>query len=401
MKICGVIAEYNPFHNGHAFQLAETRRILGADTAMVCMMSGNFVQRGDFALLDKYARAKAAVQGGADLVLELPLGAVLSSAEGFARGAVGALHALGQVGYLSFGSEGATAKALMHAAGLIDTGGVARARQQLLQEGLSYAAAQQKALAQVDETAGQLLDTPNNILGLEYCRAIAAWDGLISPIAICRRGVAHDSAGAVQGFASAAQLRAYVAADDAQACLAYMPQESYAILQEEMQRGAAPVYTHAQAMLSHLRRMDVQAFARYERVQEGLPYRLQQAVWQAGSYQQACTQAQTRRYPLARIRRAYLRAYLDVPLESTQQAPQYLRVLAIGAQGRALLRQFAKTASIPLITKPLHEKQLPAHAQIVAQGEAMADELYALAKPEASLRCGGTHYRGTPYCVQA
>ena len=166
MTVCGITAEYNPFHTGHLHHIAETRRSLGENAVIVCVMSGNFVQRGDFAMLDKYARAEMAVRCGADLVVELPLAAALSSAEGFAKGAVQTLHALG-CGTVSFGAETADTDLLLQAAELLNS---------LPMKGesgsphLSYAARRQEELSKVNKQAAVLLDNPNNTLAVEYCR---------------------------------------------------------------------------------------------------------------------------------------------------------------------------------------------------------------------------------------
>src|SRR5699024_8252774 len=165
--ICGIVAEYNPFHAGHAYHCAETRRRLGADTAIAAAMSGNFVQRGDFAILEKYRRAAMAVQCGVDLVVELPLAAALSSAEGFARGAVGVLDAMGCVTHLSFGSECGDLDGLRRAARCSRA-----AVRRRMDAGHSYAAAMQRAVADEDPAAGALLASPNNTLGIAYCAAL-------------------------------------------------------------------------------------------------------------------------------------------------------------------------------------------------------------------------------------
>ena len=145
MTVCGIVAEYNPFHAGHAHHIAQTRRALGADTAIVCAMSGNFVQRGDLAVMEKYARAEAAVRCGADLVLETPPAACLSSAEGFARGAAALLDALGSVTHLSFGAEQADLALLQQAADLSLR--QSEALRLGLAAGLPYAAAMQQAVS--------------------------------------------------------------------------------------------------------------------------------------------------------------------------------------------------------------------------------------------------------------
>lgn len=164
--VCGIVAEYNPFHSGHRFHIERTREMLGEHTIIVCAMSGNFVQRGDFAVLDKYARAEAAVRGGADLVLELPLAAALSSAEGFARGAVALLHGIG-CRYLSFGAETADLSLVRQAAEALNALPPAAGNR----SGLSYAAYRQQELAALNPAAAALLASPNNTLGIEYCRA--------------------------------------------------------------------------------------------------------------------------------------------------------------------------------------------------------------------------------------
>ena len=145
-KVAGIVAEYNPFHRGHAHQIAETRRLLGDDCAVLCVMSGDFVQRGDAAVFDKFERAEAAVRGGADLVLELPLRWSLSSAEGFARGAVSLLAASGVVTHLSFGSETGELAPLQHAADGLRDGALGELLRDALKQGLSFPAARQKAL---------------------------------------------------------------------------------------------------------------------------------------------------------------------------------------------------------------------------------------------------------------
>lgn len=147
--VCGIVAEYNPFHSGHMFHIRRTRESLGGDAVIVCAMSGNFVQRGDFAVLDKYARAETAVRGGADLVLELPLAAALSSAEGFARGAVALLHGIG-CRYLSFGAETADISLVQQAAEALNALPPAAGNR----SGLSYAAYRQQELAALNPAAG-------------------------------------------------------------------------------------------------------------------------------------------------------------------------------------------------------------------------------------------------------
>ena len=303
MTVCGIVAEYNPFHAGHAHHIVQTRRALGADTAIVCAMSGNFVQRGDLAVMEKYARAEAAVRCGADLVLETPLAACLSSAEGFARGAAALLDALGSVSHLSFGAEQADLALLQQAADLSLR--QSEALRQGLAAGLPYAAAMQQAVSAADPEAGALLASPNNTLGVEYLRALAARGSRMQPLAIERKGGAHDSDTPADGLPSASYLRGLLADGDIEACRPLMPEASFAVLGREIQSGAAPVTRSAVdlAVLAHLRRLDVAALLPFCSRDDGLAHRLADAIRDNASFSAVCTAAQTRRYPHARVAR--------------------------------------------------------------------------------------------------
>lgn len=398
MTVCGIVAEYNPFHAGHAHHIAETRRILGADSAVVCAMSGNFVQRGDLAVMEKYARAEAAVRCGADLVLETPLAACLSSAEGFARGAVSLLDALGCVTHLSFGAEQADLALLQQAADLSLR--QSEALRQGLAAGLPYAAAMQQAVSAADAEAGALLASPNNTLAVEYLRALAARGSRMQPLAIERKGGAHDSGTPADGLPSASYLRGLLADGDAAACRPLMPEASFAVLEREIQSGAAPVTRSAAdlAILAHLRRLDAAALIPFCSGDKGLAHRLADAIRNNTSFSAVCTAAQTRRYPLARVRRVLLRAWLDLP-QSVSPEPEYVRVLAIGRQGRALLRRMKDACALPVIIKPVTERSLPENLQPALARDALADDLYALAYPAPELRVGGGRFRKTPFCL--
>ena len=207
MRTAGIISEYNPFHRGHAWQLGELRRRLGAETAVVCAMSGSFVQRGDFAVMRTHARAEAAVRGGADLVLELPLPWAIASAEGFAAGGVGVLAATGAVDTLVFGSECGDTETLKAVAAALESESFAAYLRQGLQEGVSFAAAREAAARKLLGEKAAVLAQPNDILGVEYCKAIARQAAALMPLALPRRGVGHDG-GAAEGFASEPHPRA-------------------------------------------------------------------------------------------------------------------------------------------------------------------------------------------------
>ncbi|MFR4239482.1 MAG: nucleotidyltransferase family protein [Butyricicoccus sp.] len=385
MTVCGITAEYNPFHTGHLHHIAETRRSLGENAVIVCVMSGNFVQRGDFAVLDKYARAEM-VRCGADLVVELPLAAALSSAEGFAKGAVQTLHALGCT--VSFGAETADTDLLLQAAELLNS---------LPMKGesgsphLSYAARRQKELSKVNKQAAVLLDNPNNTLAVEYCRFLLPLG--MRPLAVLRQGAAHDARAPHSGFASASLLRAHLRHGDFAFCAPFLPPAARAVWKNAADCGEAPVALPEDTLLALLRTALYQGRLRTGSA-DGFDERLRKAVYTAHSFSDAVEKARTRRFPAARVRRALLRSVLGVETDAPV-SPAYLRVLALGPRGRSVL----KTASLPVIVKPATEKRLSDALQPALRHDAFADDLFALALPDPEQRIGGGHFRKTPFCL--
>ena len=236
MGICTIVAEYNPFHSGHMYHISQTKQILGESSDIVAIMSGNYVQRGDFAIVEKYARAKAAVLSGVDLVLELPLTAALSSAEGFAFGALSVADALGCVSNLSFGCENDNLEALNRLAEVIDKEEFSLLLKSELFEGVSFPVARQNAVKKIMPQYSGLLEKPNNILAIEYIKAIKKLDSNIIPIGVCRQGASHDSIVADSDFASASFIRELIKNGKTEKCANYMPQSSIEVFKREHRR---------------------------------------------------------------------------------------------------------------------------------------------------------------------
>ena len=207
MKAVGIVAEYNPFHGGHQYQIRKIRESCGADTPVVAVMSGDFVQRGEAASYDKFTRAEAAVRGGVSLVIELPLPWSLSSAEGFARGGVGLLGATGVVGALSFGSESGNLSAIEKTAAVLDTPEYNEALKAMLAGGTPFAAARAGAARALLGNTAAVLNTPNDLLAVEYLRASAKLGYTFKYIPVRREGSVHDGAGSVDGVAHAIGTR--------------------------------------------------------------------------------------------------------------------------------------------------------------------------------------------------
>ena len=398
MNAIGIITEYNPFHRGHKWQLDELRRRFGADTGIVCAMSGSFVQRGDFAIERAHARAEAAVRGGADLVLELPLPWAIASAEGFARGGVAVLNATGLVSMLAFGSECGETEMLLRAAGALLRADFPSALREALAAGTSFASAREAAARVLIGEDAAVLKNPNDILGVEYCKAIVESGSAIAPLAMARRAVGHDE-GAAEGFASASYIRGLLArGEDASA---FLTEESAAIYARECAAGRAPVTMRGaeRAILSRLRAMEKKDFARFDGGREGLYRRFYDAARTASSIEELLGAAKTKRYAYARLRRMLLAAYLGVTAEDMPPRVPYLRVLACSERGRKMLREMKQTAQAPVLVKSADVRALDARAQRLFELSARAEDQYVLAYPDLASARGGSAWTSGPVIV--
>ena len=382
MAAAGIITEYDPLHMGHVHLMAEARRLLGPDTGIICVMSGNYVQRGDFAIVSKFARAAAAVRSGADLVLELPVPWALSSAEGFAAGAVELLRAAGAVTHLVFGSEGGDAAPLIRCAEALCGQDFPPRLREELKRGDSFPAARQRALsALVAEEDAAALSRPNDTLGVEYCKALRGSG--IRPVAVPRRGAGHGSETAEGGFVSASAIRALIRAGDEETALSLMAPAMAEGYRAERAAGRAPaaLANCERAVLARLRFLEEADWAALDPGNEGLYRRFARASRSAASAAELLEAVKTKRYPLARLRRMVFRAYLGLP-PAPPERPAYLRVLAANERGTALLAGMRKTASAPVLTRPAAVRRLGPEAQRLFDLEARADRLYALACPD-------------------
>ncbi len=383
MKICGIVAEYNPFHRGHAHHLAAIRRAWGEDCALVCCMSGDFVQRGEAAVLPKHLRARAAVRAGADLVLELPAPYALRSAEGFVQSAVDILAGLGVVDSLSFGAENADAAALTEIAEVLLEHATVQETLAQLKTGISYAAARERALYAVIREKAALLQKPNNILAVEYCKAVKrrglSWDLL----PVSRVGAGHDEAGTEDGPLSASAIRLLLRGGDIVQALDALPSGSADVLRTGIDRGMALLDTGRLecAMLSALSGLDAEALASLPDAAEGLENRLLAAIHRGRSLAEIAEQAKTKRYALARLRRMLFCAWLGITRADAETPPPYVRVLAFSNRGREVLRLARKRAQLPLVTKPAHASELSPEAARIFALESRACDLYALSLP--------------------
>jgi len=382
MKTAGIVAEFNPFHSGHA-ALIQAVRGEGA-THVAAVMSGNFVQRGSLAITDKRVRAHCALLGGADLVLELPVSAATATAQQFARGAVGLLAATGCVDILCFGSESGDARGLSELARAVDARPVTAAMTPLLGQGLTFARARQLAVEQeLGSRLGRQLGRPNNALGVEYLRAAHSlgWQPRIFTMA--RRGAAHDEAFPAPGgsYASASYLR--TVAGDWDKLARFMPEDSVSLLRRAGADGLYPVDPARleTAVLAVLRGLSPEALAALPDLSEGLENRLWNAIRGAASLEELYAKCKTKRYTLARVRRLVLHAFLGITGEDVRTLPPYLRVLGFGHRGRELLARMADTATLPVGSRLTRLREAGPEALRFALLEERSTDLYTLAMP--------------------
>lgn len=329
MTIVGIICEYNPFHRGHRKQFSEIRQRFGEDAAIVCLMSGNYVQRGAPAVFDREVRARAAILSGADLVLELPVTASLSSAEGFASAGVAILSPL--CDYLCFGTESGNSDTLMRTAQALLSPDFSEQLRQRLATGVSFPAARQQALEALG-IPGTLLEQPNDILATEYCKAILAQGSSLLPFPVTRRGSYHAETPDGENPSATALRRCIALGTD---WLSYVPPEAAPCFE------SAAVHTLSageRAILARLRTMTDGEFEALPYGSEGLWRRLMHASREAGCLEDILTRVKTKRYTRSRLDRMVLCAFLGLTQEDLAVPAPYARILAFDDVGRILLK---------------------------------------------------------------
>ncbi len=407
MRATGIVAEYNPFHNGHRHHVAEIRRLAG-DTALVAAMSGNFVQRGEPALFDKWARAEMAVRGGVDLVLELPAAFAVRSAQYFAAGAVCLLAALGVVDRLSFGAENPDLEGLRRLAAASESAAVATALRRRLDKGETYAAALGRSLAAASGLPPAMAAAPNNILAVEYLRALGRYAPAIAPLPVARRGAGYHDTAVAGEIASATAIRGALLAGRADEAYGAMPPAGGELAARLAAEGRGPVVwgDFTQALLAGLRRATLAELAALPDTSEGLEYKLK-AAGGAGSLEELLSVLKSKRYARTRLQRILVHALLRTRREAVaawdESGPLYARVLAFNDRGRGLLRTMARKAAVPVVTKTAHflrsrdmaGTDLPPAAAMLAL-DAAATDVYCLGMTGTQWRRAGLDFRLSP-----
>ncbi len=350
MNIVGIIAEYNPFHNGHLYHLKQCRKLAEAE-ACVVVMSGNFTQRGEPAVFDKWTRSRLAVQCGADLVLELPFAYAVNSAEAFARGGVGILDGLGCVTHMGFGGEKGTLPELERMAEFLaeESADFRERFRKFLSEGCSYAKARERSVeACLGKEYAELSTTPNNILALEYLKQLKLQGSNIKPIMVNRKGSGYFDRVPSGTIASATAIRRFLSPVERKQCIPPRVEEAFSQRRE--------ISGYFELIRSILLRSSAQELAEIHSVGEGLENRMKAQVRLCDSLEQFVEQVKTKRYPESRIRRILCQMLMGL---SEFEDCCYARVLAAGDKGKQVLRQIKKHAAIPVLTNINKEESLP------------------------------------------
>ncbi len=387
MKVTGIVAEYNPFHNGHKTMIDQCRR--NGATHVVAAMSGNFVQRGSVAIMDKRSRTAAALKGGVDLVVELPTVWATATAETFAYGGVSVLEALGCVDTLSFGAECADPDLLATAAKAVQDPKVDAKVKTELDGGVSYPVARALAVQEFyGDTIAEILDQPNNILAVEYVKALQKKQSAMTVSPIARVGGVHDSLTPTDEFASASSLRIMLERGDTRA-YSYMPETSVGEFkrQKDIRRAPVTIDDSERAILSRLRMLSKEDIAKAPDVSEGLENRIYNAIQSATSLEELYDIVKTKRYTHSRIRRIVTALYLGIEREDRALEVPYIRVLGFNEKGREILKAAKENGSLPLVTKTSQISALSDEAKHIFDLECRATDLYNLTTPRI-LPCG-------------
>ena len=390
MKTAFVIAEYNPFHNGHRYHLRETRRLTGAER-VVAVMSGNYVQRGEAALCDKMLRSRTAILGGADLVLELPVKYAVSNAGRFAAGAVAVAEACGVEGTLSFGAS-AELEELQELTALLNDPVLTEEAKRISREiGKTYPATLDLLLREKGLTASaERLRDPNNVLAVEYLKQLRD-NSLLRPFAVWRSlSQVHDATEPRGEFASAGYIRRLIDEElSAEGTLCqpfgfaeYVPEECLPPLTEAYEEGRFPLDRRlfGVAAFSRLLTLTEADFTVLDNVNQGLENKIVQAIRDSATVEEAVAAVKSKRFTMARLRQIMLAAVLGVTKEDASSAPSYLRVLAFNGTGRKLLAELRETATLPVVTNLSDVSRDPA-CQRDAALEYQADKLYDACLP--------------------
>lgn len=387
MKCAVIIAEYNPFHNGHQWQIQKLREL--GYTHIAAIMSGDFVQRGAPAVFPKSNRTKMALQGGVDLIIELPLPYACATAQRFAFGAVRLADAMGCGDVLCFGSECGHLEPLQQAVSVLELPQLKDQLQHFLAQGMSFAKARTLAVSALSSPEiAALLEEPNNTLGIEYLLQLRQLHSDLIPLTLPRNSVSHHQEGSQEGFASASYIRQLLLQKQQNQAVSLVPAINSSLLSQ------SPVVMDPRIVLSRLRSLEKEQLSHLPDCSEGLENRIYQAIRDSVCIEELWEKTKTKRYSLARIRRLTMAAFLQMDDELHRQSPPYLRVLGFNSKGQELLAKMRKTSTLPVSGSLADLAATSDLSKRFAQTESRSVDLYNLF--ESELKPCGQDFRFSP-----
>lgn len=389
-KVLGIIAEYNPFHNGHLFHLNESKKLTGSSYT-VAIMSGNFTQRGNTSIIDKWSKAKSAIECGVDLVVELPVLYSTSSAENFAEGAIKILDSLKVVDYLSFGAETADINLLNNIATVLNE--EPKEYKSLLSEelkkGLSYPKARENALMiylNDIKKYSNVLSSPNNILGIEYIKALKKYNSIIQPIAMPRHESGHNDLNYHGNIASSTAIRNITKNNGFDILRKLMPEPSYTNLIKNIKAGhvVPDLSVFEKEIIFNLRKMSIYDISQLPDVSEGLEFAIKNAANSCNSLVELLNIIKSKRYTQTRIQRILLYSLLGITKKDiaiSKKTQPYVRVLGFNEKGKYLISEVAKAnPKLNIITsvKKFTDKNLNRNLKSMLEKDIWTTDVYTI-----------------------
>jgi predicted nucleotidyltransferase len=393
--VLGIISEYNPFHNGHLLHLENSKKLTNADFT-IAVMSGNFVQRGDTSIVDKWTKTEMALKAGIDLVIELPTLYAISSAENFAEGAIKILNSLGIVDYVSFGSEIGEISPLNDVADVLykEPKEFSSLITKQLRSGLSYPKARELAIQMYfgsSQKYTDVLQNPNNILGIEYLKALKKYKSNIEPITFKRKYSDYNSTDIKSGIASATAIRTMLQTNKN---IHYVvPFETYELIEEKQNAGelVTNLSTFSKEIIYTLRRMSLKEIAALPDVSEGLENKIKIAANTCNNLDDLIAKVKSKRYTQTRIQRILLYALLNITakdIDIARKATPYIRVLGFNKKGKKVISAISnQNPKIPIIVsvKKFMENNMDKHLHTMISKDIFATNVYTLAYKNSSV----------------
>ena len=407
-RVLGIIAEYNPFHNGHLYHLDASKKVTGCDYT-VAIISGNFTQRGSTSVVDKWSKTKMALQNGVDLVIELPVLYSISSSENFAEGAIKILNSLGIIDYLSFGSETPDITILNSIADILcnEPKDYKKLLTTELDKGLSFPKARENALLNYIKNANtfendkpnfekhkKALSSPNNILGIEYLKALKKYNSSIKTVCISRFATDYNSSDFSGSIASATAIRELIKNKDFNSIKNVIPKNSYSVLMDCINSGhiVSDLNCFEKEIIYTLRKMSTEEISNLPDVSEGLEFSIKKAANSCNTINEFLDIVKSKRYTVTRLQRILLYALLNISKEDMQLSKQvempYVRVLGFNDNGKKLISEIAtKHPELKIITsvKKFVDGNSDKDLQVLFDKDILATNVYSLAFENNSL----------------